>query len=442
MISVALLEQLAQPQSARLVDAMASALDDHPLTAADVTRWRKSADAGLVSAAIELVTARAALRGRIASADAFWCDRAGAAQASDDLSAQWKAQRAASAVAALHDRATRSLAVAAGDASRGPCLSGPLLIDYCCGIGADLAHFTLALDGRVEGADMRTERAWMAARNANVHVHVADVRTWRSDAPLAHIDPSRREESTGARRHGWHALDPGPEVLRQLAAHHTGLMVKLGPGTDVPLEARPAGSELVVLSRAGSLTQAVLCTGALAVPDPACGRSSHAARAVLLRQGLAPLEFAGPPAWTSGRGDSNWPTAAAWSRIVAEPDPSLERSGLLSAGAHTLGLAEVHPGLGLCTDAPACDLAAVRQSPWWRTWDIVATMPARLDDIRTTLHEHRAGPVDVKVRGGVADADEWSRALRGDSGSSITVLVHRTPRGGAEAIIARRCLTP
>jgi hypothetical protein len=102
----------------------------------------------------------------------------------------------------------------------------------------------------------------------------------------------------------------------------------------------------------------------------------------------------------------------------------------------------VHPGLGLCTDAPACDLAAVRQSPWWRTWDIVATMPARLDDIRTTLHEHRAGPVDVKVRGGVADADEWSRALRGDSGSSITVLVHRTPRGGAEAIIARRCLTP
>lgn len=442
MISVALLEQLAQPQSARLVEAMASALDDHPLTAADVTRWRKSADAGLVSAAIELVTARAALRGRIASADGFWCDRAGAAQASDDLSAQWKAQRAASAVAAVRDRATRSLGVAAGDASRGPCLSGPLLIDYCCGTGADLAHFTLALDGRVEGADMRTERAWMAARNANVHVHVADVRTWRSDAPLAHIDPSRREESTGARRHGWHALEPGPEVLRELAAHHAGLMVKLGPGTDVPLEARPAGSELVVLSRAGSLTQAVLCTGALAVPDTACGRSSHAARAVLLRQGLAPLEFAGPPAWTSGRGDSNWPTAAAWSRIVAEPDPSLERSGLLSAAAHTLGLAEVHPGLGLCTDAPACDLAAVRQSPWWRTWDIVATTPARLDDIRTTLHEHRAGPVDVKVRGGVADADEWSRALRGDSGSSITVLVHRTPRGGAEAIIARRCLTP
>lgn len=430
MISVALLERLAEPEGIRLADAIAAALDDHPIAPSDVARWRKSADAATVSAAVELATARASLRGRIAAADAFWCDRAGAAQASDDLSAQWKAQRAASAAAAII-RTGRS---AAGGA--------PLLVDYCCGTGADLAHFALALDGCVEGADLRAERAWMARRNSQAPVHAADVRTWRSDAPLAHIDPSRREESTGARRHGWDSLEPGPDVLAELFLRHAGVMVKLGPGTDVPADARPAGSELVVLSRAGSLTQAVLCTGSLASSESEATAAIDAARAVLLRPGEVALEIAGRTVWTSGRGDPGWPRATSWSRVVAEPDPSLERSGLLPVAARALGMAEVHPGLGLCTDAPACDLAAVRQSPWWRTWEIVATMPARLDDIRATLREHRAGPVDVKVRGGMADADEWSRALRGDGGSPITVLVHRTPRGGAEAIIARRCLTP
>ena len=442
MIAVDLLERLARPDGAPLVDAIATSLDDHPVTPADVARWRKVADAALVSAAIELATSRASLRGRIVAADAFWCDRAGAAQASDDLSAQWKAQRVAAAAATLRGRDVQAAGVGSSDAVPGSDRTHPLLVDYCCGIGADLAHFALALDGKVEGAELRAERAWMAERNAHAQVHVADVRRWRSNAPLAHIDPSRREESTGARRHGWDAIEPGAEVLAELFARHAGVMVKIGPGTDVPPDARPVGSELVVLSRAGSLTQAVLCTGVLALPVHLADAAIDPARAVLLRSRQVALEIAGPSTWTSGRGDPSWPYATSWSRIVAEPDPSLERSGLLPLAARALGVAEVHPGLGLCTDTGGCDIAAVDRSPWWRTWHIIAVVRGRLDDIRLSLREHGAGPVDVKVRGGVADADEWSRALRGDGGSSITVLVHRTPRGGAEAIIARRCLTP
>ena len=438
MIALELLERLAQPDGARLVEAVATSLGDHPVTPADVARWRRGADAALVSAAIELATARASLRGRIASADAFWCDRAGAAQASDDLSAQWKARRAAAAAAALRDADMPALDVGSTDAGPGTHRAHPLLVDYCCGVGADLAHLALALDGRAEGVDLRAERAWMAQRNARATVHAADVRTWRSDAPLAHIDPSRREESTGARRHGWDALEPGPEVIEALLAHHAGVMVKLGPGTDVPHDARPAGSELVVLSRAGTLTQAVLCTGALASPEAASARAIDSARAVLLRRGGVALETAGRSTWTSGRGDPSWPCAPSWSRIVAEPDPSLERSGLLRGAACAVGLAEVHPGLGLCTDAEGCDLAAVDRSPWWRTWDIIETVPARLEDVRARLREHGAGSVEVKVRGGVADADEWSRALRSDGGAPFTLLVHRTARTGTEALIARR----
>lgn len=438
MIALDLLERLAQPDGARLVDAVAKSIDDHPVTPSDVARWRKGADAALVSAAIELATARASLRGRIAAADAFWCDRAGAAQASDDLSAQWKAQRAATAAAALRDGGMPAVTSAFPDADSGSSRDRPILVDYCCGTGADLAHFALALDGKVEGADLRGERAWMARRNARTPVHVADVRTWRSRAALAHVDPSRREESSGVRRHGWDALEPGPEVLADLCAHHAGVMVKLGPGTDVPPDARPVRSELVLLSRVGSLTQAVLCTGALALLDRGTTSPTDSSRAVLLRPGEVALEIAGRSTWTSGRGDASWPCATSWNRIVAEPDPALERSGLLPIAARALGLAEVHPGLGLCTDGPGCDVQLVEQSPWWRTWEIIDVRPARLDELRARLRAQGAGPVDVKVRGGAADADAWSRALAAGQGPPLSVFVHRTGTVGTESLIARR----
>lgn len=439
MIAPDALDRLADPACAALIGDIACTIEGRPLAARDVERWRRNADASLVSAAVELATARQSLRGRMAAADALWADRAGAAQASDDLSAGWKAQRAAAAAASL---------VSTGMA---PEPGMPWIVDYCCGIGADLAHLALALDGRAEGVDMRPDRAWMAMRNAQAPVHVADVRSWRSAAPLAHIDPSRRDEGTGARRHAWDALEPGPETLAALCTRHAGVMIKLGPGTDVPPDARPTGSELVVISRHGSLTQAVLCTGALAAPalgtdsahavvhgrDPA--GTHEATRAVLLRAAMPHLEIAGAPTWASGRGDREWPCARGWNRIIAEPDPALERSGLLAQAGRAARLAEVHPGLGLCTDADtACEVAAVDASPWWRAWDVLASGPARLDDVSARLRALNAGIVEVKVRGAAADADAWSRALRSESGEPLTVFVHRTARPGSEAVIGRR----
>jgi hypothetical protein len=154
------------------------------------------------------------------------------------------------------------------------------------------------------------------------------------------------------------------------------------------------------------------------------------------------VEIAGQRSWESGRGARDWACAASWNRIIAEPDPALERSGLLPDAARALGLAEVHPGLGLCTDGNAeCELAAVDASPWWRTWDVVEVVPGRLDALRARLHAHGAGIVDVKVRGGAADADEWARQLRSDGTAAVTVFVHRVAGRGIEGVIARqRCL--
>lgn len=452
MIAIESLEALAHDRgAAELLEEVGRTLETRPLLPADIERWRRRAPADMVTAAVEVAMARRSLRGRIASADAFWADRAGAMQASDDASAAWKAQRGLAAALTL--QASRRIPV--GDA--------PLLADYCCGTGADLAHFALALDGRVEGVDLREERAWMARRNAHAHVQVADVRSWRSMAPLAHIDPSRRDELSGSRSHSWGTLEPGPDVLGSIMDHHAGVMVKLGPGTDVPPEARPPGSELIHLSRDGALTQALLCTGVMAeaAPDahpaeaqappqapppqapPAAARSGArhrtAARAVLLRSGQAALECAGPATWSSGQGSRDWRPVSAWGSIVAEPDPSLERSGLLPVAASVLGLAEVHAGLGLCTNVTDhANADAVSRSPWWCVWDLVAVVPGRLDSVSDAVSRQRAGLVEVKVRGGAASADEWSRSLRGTGHTALTVFVHRTRGGGSEALVARR----
>lgn len=426
MITLEALEALAHDaQAIELLGEISRSIDGHPLLPADIERWRRRAPAQVVAAAVEVAMARQSLRGRIAAADAYWADRSGAAQASDDASASWKAQRSVSAMHRL--RTSGQL----------PDSGAPVLADYCCGTGADLAHFALALDGCVEGADLREERTWMALRNAHAPVHVADVRAWRSDAPLAHIDPSRRDEASGGRSHSWHALEPGPDILGQLIARHAGVMVKLGPGTDVPPEARPPGSELVYLSRDGALTQALLCTGVMA--EPASGHACSASRAVLLRHGQAPIDCAGLATWTSGRGAPGWLPAPRWGRLIAEPDPSLERSGLLPQAAAALGLAEVHAGLGLCTNqTDGLDVNAVVGSPWWRAWEVVAVVPGRLEAVEVAARAHQPGIVDVKVRGGAAPADQWSAALRGRGSTPITVFVHRTRSGSTEAVLAKR----
>ena len=200
-------------------------------------------------------------------------------------------------------------------------------------------------------------------------------------------------------------------------------MVKLGPGIEVPTEARPPGSELAFLSRRGSLTQAVLCTGSLAM-NAGCGT------AVLLDQGLT---CTGQARWRAGLGDAAWPCVDGWARFIAEPDASLERSGLLSMVAAEHGLRERAPGLGLCT----------RESPpetpvaWFRWFEHLESGPARIDHVRRRLRSLDAGIVEVKVRGAAADADAWSRELRGEGRQPLVVLVHRIG-SGAEAVVARR----
>ena len=108
MLTVDSLERLTQGEGAH---ALAEAMTWEAPGPAEVERLRRILDATTVSAALEVARARRSLRGRIAGWCSYWCDREGAAQASDDASAAWKAERFRGAGA---------------------------VIDLCCGTGADL----------------------------------------------------------------------------------------------------------------------------------------------------------------------------------------------------------------------------------------------------------------------------------------------------------------
>lgn len=364
----------------------------------DVARWRRLAPPEVVAAALDLAAGRRSLRGRRADWAGFWADREGAAQASDEASAAWKAARLA------------------GDEP---------LIDLCCGCGADLVALRDVVP-EARGIDLREDRAWMASRNTGCTTLVGEVEAWKPDMCVAHLDPARRDESNRRRLHAWRDLVPGPGCIGRLARQLSSLAVKLGPGVTIPADERPAGSELAFLSRDGTLVQAVLLTGR-AARNPGCNTA--------VRLG-ARLEVSGPSAWSVSGGSAAWPASQAWARFIAEPDPSLERSGLLPQVATFLGLRERSAGLGLCTRD-----AGPQGSPeeaWFRWFEKVEVLPARLPQVERRVRELGAGEVHVKVRGQAADADAWAKTLQGGGDRALAVLVHRTG-DGAEAVIAQRC---
>jgi len=393
MLATDVLERLRSGDGA---DTLAAAMAMEQVTATAVTRPRRGAPAELVTAALEVAAARRSLKGRRADWHTFWADRAGAAQASDDDSAAWKAARLADA---------------------------PAVADLWCGCGADLKALAVSAS---RGVDVRHDRAWMAQANSGRPCVAMDVTLAAIEEPAVHVDPSRRMEASGERRHAWDLLQPGPAFLRSLQGRASWLAIKLGPGVEIPASERPADSELAFLSRDRRLAQAVLLTGG-AVRHP--GRNT----AVRLVDGA---ELAGVPTWTAMHGDPAWPAADRWDRWIAEPDPALERSGLLPIAAAVLGLRERTPGLGLCTTG-ARPAATADRADWFRWFEVVEPAPPRLDHLQRRLRALGAGVVEVKVRGRAAPADDWSQALHGPGDEPLVVFVHRIGTG-SEAVIARR----
>ncbi len=226
-------QRLADPASAALL-VEADELISAGVTPAGISTLRRRHPASPIPEALELADARRRARSKFSDAAGLLLDRQGVEQATSDRVATWKAARF-------------------GDRS---------VLDLCCGIGGDA--MALARRGPCVGVDLDPVRAFMTARNAGIETRISAVEETPLDAPLVHLDPARRDESSGRRSWRLDDLRPGVDVIRRIVDSVEGAAVKLGPGLPLPAPRWHERQSISVIAEHGRLVQAVIWTGDLA----------------------------------------------------------------------------------------------------------------------------------------------------------------------------------
>ncbi len=385
-----------------LPEVQAAAEAVHPTDASAIARLRRSADADLVSAALELAQARrkAALKFPSSRAAELWCDVAGVEQASGELVAAWKALRMREVLG-----------------------EGGQILDLCCGIGGDA--MALSKCGlRVTAIDLDPRRAWMAEQNARCAVQVADAESLAFEGAVLHADPARRDEAAGSR--SWKVDDhtPGRAWMERALTITRAGAIKFSPGVDrrefrsIPLEWE------FIETRDGHtarLVQAVAWSGAFA-------RAAGCTRATVLSNDATPATLVGVP--DDARADRIGIAAAVrvddW---ISEPCAALERAQLLTTAVGGEARELVY-GVGLVTSPSP--LAA----PWFESFRVVEECAAKAQVIAEVLTRHGLRARSVRVRGQAADADALTKALRARSDGDAVIFAFR--RGErTKALIAR-----
>ncbi|MCZ6834544.1 MAG: hypothetical protein O7G85_02105 [Planctomycetota bacterium] len=368
---------LLQPQTAPLLDALQR---DPEITSSNLMRLRKDWDASLINVAIELLRARVKARAKFTNTDRLVADVVGMEQASSELVALHKAQRFAS-------------------------IQPDRIVDLCCGIGGDA--MSLQPVAPVLAIDADPLRAWMAGENAQCDTESRDVQTFSLNDAVFHLDPSRRDESsTNPRRHWrFEEYQPGPEYIAQLLRDNHDGAIKLGPGVDLEALEKLTSipMEIEIINERGTLTQAVLWSGKLAF-NP--GRRT----ATMLSEDSQVVQFTGTPQNPEFGELKNW---------IHAIDPALERAGLMGTLAQELGMASLHPQLGLLTSERNLE------SPWLTSFRVEKEMPWRLKNVKAWLQSEQAGIVEVKTRGGAVNPDKVQAQLRGGGTQAFTVFVLR-----------------
>jgi len=374
--------RLADPAAGSLL-ADADALITAGITPAGIAGLRRRHPDAPVPEAIELAEARRRGEAKFPDAARLLVDRHGVEQATSDLVATWKAAR-------FGDR--------------------PVL-DLCCGVGGDA--IALARRGPCVGVDLDPVRAFMTARNAGIATRVAAVEETPLDAPLVHLDPARRDESSGRRSWRLEDLRPGVDVIRRIVGEVAGAAIKLGPGLPLPAPSWHERQSISVVAEHGRLVQAIVWTGDLA-------------RA-------APCEAVDLPSGRTIEGDpSPWSLAAdGIGETIIEMHPAVERLGLgpvalaAALGIDATELAATHgeiaAGLGLVTGpaGPIGDTDPTSGARWFRAVRVLETLPARLDRVESALRRildelgDELGPRElvVRTRGRAIETDAWTRRL-------------------------------
>ena len=361
-------KSLDRPEAAPLLNAAAAVAGG--ITPASVEQLRRSFPEAPATEAIELAAARGRASGKFADPSGLMLDRAGLEQATSEVVAAWKAARFGAA---------------------------PVL-DLCCGIGGDA--MALARRGPCTAVDRDPVRAWMAGVNAGVSVRTESVETTRIDHPLVHLDPARRDESSGRRSWRLEDLVPDLDSIRRILTEAEGGAVKLGPGLPRPTPELHANQSLSIIAEHGRLVQAVVWTGTLARTEPC--------EAVDLPSGRT---LSGSP--------ERFAIAGALEGAILTFHPSIERlelgvAALESAIGMDASLAG-EPAVGLGLVAIPLECIESVSSDWFRAVRILEVLSPRTRVVSSALRARfgdQLGEVVVRTRAAAIDVDAWSREFR------------------------------
>ena len=393
---------LTAPEAGPLL-AAAAEVEAAGVTPSAVARLRRDHPDGAIPEALELAGARRRAAAKFEDPVRLLLDRGGVEQATSRAVASWKAMR----------------------------FGADPVLDLCCGVGGDA--MALADRGPCIGVDRDPVRALMASHNAGIDTIVDDVEAVPIDRPLVHLDPARRDESSGRRSWRLEDLMPGVDVIRRIVEEAEGAAIKLGPGLPLPPPTFHARQSVSIVAEGGRLVQAIVWTGRLArstsveAVDLPSGRTLEGEPAAL-RSGPVELEGA-----------------------LLEFHPAVERASLgpqVLREHLALGEVEIEPaaGLGLAVvdRAPVEHAVAGGRGHWFRAISIEAVVAPRPEAVADAIRRVTPNPrqVVVRTRGGAVDADDWTRrlaALGGPAGTGI-VEVHGLRLGRRTVAVVGRPL--
>ena len=358
----------------------------------DLARWRRSANASHVSAALRLADGRRRGAAKFTRADRMWFEPTALEQSTPEPVAGQKARR----------------------------FAGADVADLCCGLGGD----AIALAGaarRVVAVDRdlgMLRRVLWNARAYGVEDRLLAVQARAETFPvlkrmLVHVDPDRRSTG-GLRARNVADYVPGLDVLRAIRSQSRGGAIKLGPASDFAGHFAGPDVEAEIVSLDGECKEATIWFGDLAT----CRR-----RATSLPSGSTWTDRDGPPG-TAAIGD-----VGGW---VHEPDPALVRSGLLDGFALAHGRCRFLVGIDLLTGADRLDSGLIVN------FAVHRVMPLDMKLIRREMRREGLDAVAIKPRGLQSPTPEDARRmLRHEGGEPITVFL-LNGRQGSRAILARR----
>ncbi len=382
-MDVATFEALLTPAGRALIDAASDLLATDDELAVG-SRLRREHAPDLVAAAIGQVVLRRRAEAKFgADAERLWLTTEALEQASRRTVAAHRAER-------LRAAGVRTV------------------LDFGCGIGADLTAYARA-GLVVTGVERDHLRAAMARANLDAlgltgSVDVADAEGYDpAGFDAVFVDPARRDDR--GRVFDPRRQSPSWDVV-------TGLLggvgvAKTAPG--IPHRLVPEGVEAEFVSDMGDLVEATLWGR----------RFAAAARRATLLPGGATLTTDDEPVAVSIGEPAGW-----W----YEPDPAVIRAGLVGAVADAVG--------GHLIDRHIAYIVADRHvdTPFARAFRLVEEVPYREKRLRLALRARDIGTLAIKKRG-VDVVPEQLRPRLGLRGDREATLILTRVSGAARAFL-------